>query len=52
LATASCDLWQNEHLKVSSDPDLVFTCHLFSVPAGTTPACRIHLFQSAIHLPA
>src|ERR1700685_1110787 len=24
LATASCDLWQNEHRKISSD-DLVFT---------------------------
>ena len=32
FATASCDLWQNEQRKTSSDPDRFFTFGLKSIP--------------------
>jgi hypothetical protein len=30
LATASCDLWQNEHLRTSSEPERDLTIPLLS----------------------
>jgi hypothetical protein len=37
LATASCDLWQNEQRKISSVPDLFFT-QLHSLPVFAADA--------------
>ena len=39
LATASCDLWQNEQRNISSDPDLVFT-GLTPYSRGNSTNCR------------